>query len=222
MCVKMLRDLSLILPHDGKEPVTRSLFGQLLNAQKPDIFFDVGANVGIYSWQAKNHGVPVVFLFEADMENQRLLAKTIKANHLPKVFLIPCAVSDHVGVVNFVVDNASGATGSLLDHSKDAASLHSAYGMKQTISVPTVRLDIYTDFCRGKKVVIKIDVEGAEELVLRGGQHFFSEVMPWVIVECFDLKCLNFLLRLGYQVEPAGENGNFLLTPPSPPASYSP
>ena len=215
MYVKMLRDLSLILPHDGKEPVTRNLFDQLLRDQKPDLFFDVGANVGIYSWQAKSRGVQMVFMFEADRVNARLLARSIRANHLAEVFLIPCAVSDGVGVVNFIVDNASGSTGSLIDHSGSWASLHSAYGMKEVVSVPTLCLDIHTDFCCGKKVVVKIDVEGAEELVFRGGQHFFSEVMPWVIVECFDSSCLDSFRRLGYQVEPTGENENFLLTPPS-------
>jgi hypothetical protein len=30
-CVKLLRDLSLILPHDGKEKKTRERFDQLLS-----------------------------------------------------------------------------------------------------------------------------------------------------------------------------------------------
>ena len=47
--MKLLRDLGLILPHDGKEEKTREVFDQLLRAQSPDVFLDIGANVGIYS-----------------------------------------------------------------------------------------------------------------------------------------------------------------------------
>ncbi len=39
MYVKIFRDLSLILPHDGKESVTRNLFDKLLREQKPDVIF---------------------------------------------------------------------------------------------------------------------------------------------------------------------------------------
>ena len=76
MCVKLLRDLSLILPHDGKEAATRHRFDQLLREQKPEVFLDIGANVGIYSWHAKSLGVPVILMFEPDGVNARLLART--------------------------------------------------------------------------------------------------------------------------------------------------
>jgi len=117
----------------------------------------------------------------------------------------------------FVVDDASGATGSLVDHSGNRVSLHSTYGMKAAVACPTICLDVYTDYCRGKTVVLKIDVEGAEELVFQGGRTFFREVRPWMIVECFEPRQLDWLAELGYGLEPLDENGNFLLTPPSNP-----
>jgi FkbM family methyltransferase len=215
MFVKLMRDLSLILPHDGKEAATRHRFDRLLREQKPDVFLDIGANVGIYSWHAKSLGVPVILMFEPDGVNARLLARTVQANRFAGVFLIPCAVSASVGVAEFVVDHASGATGSLLDHSGNEASLHSAYGMKAAVACPTICLDAYTDYCRGKTVALKIDVEGAEELVFQGGRKFFREVRPWIIVECFEPRQLDWLAELGYGLEPLDENGNFVLTPPS-------
>ena len=217
MFVKLLRDLSLILPHDGKEAATRHRFDQLLREQKPEVFLDIGANVGIYSWHAKSLAVPVILMFEPDGVNAQLLARTIKANRFAGVFLIPCAVSANVGVAEFVVDHASGATGSLMDDSGNALSLHSAYGMKAAVACPTICLDAYTDYCSGKAVVLKIDVEGAEELVFQGGRRFFSEVRPWMIVECFEPKRLNWLSQLGYELDPIDENGNYMLTPPSTP-----
>jgi FkbM family methyltransferase len=217
MCVKLLRDLSLILPHDGKEAATRHRFDQLLREQKPEVFLDIGANVGIYSWHAKTLAVPVILMFEPDGVNARLLSRTIRANRFTGVFLIPCAVSASVGVAEFVVDHASGATGSLIDDSGNGASLHSAYGMKDSVTCPTICLDAYTDYCRSKAVVLKIDVEGAEDLVFQGGRRFFREVRPWMIVECFEPRKLDWLAELGHEIEPLDENGNFLLTPPSAP-----
>ena len=217
MCVKLLRDLSLILPHDGEEAATRHRFDQLLREQKPEVFLDIGANVGIYSWHAKSLAVPVILMFEPDGVNARLLARTVQANRFEGVFLIPCTVSASVGVAEFVVDHASGATGSLVDHSDNEASLRSAYGMKAAVACPTICLDAYTDYCRGKTVVLKIDVEGAEELVFQGVLRFIKEVRPWMIVECFEPRQLDWLAELGYEIETLDEKGNFLLTPLSTP-----
>ena len=217
MCVKLLRDLSLILPHHGKEACNTPSVRSIASRAKTRSVLDIGANVGIYSWHAKSLAVPVILMFEADGVNARLLSRTIRANHFTDVFLIPCAVSASVGVAEFVVDHASGATGSLIDHSGNGASLHSAYGMKDAVACPTICLDAYTDYCSSKTVVLKIDVEGAEELVFQGGRRFFREVRPWMIVECFEPRQLDWLAGLGYEIEPLDENGNFLLTPLSTP-----
>ena len=181
----------------------------------PNVFLDVGANVGPYSWHAKSQAVPVIFMFEPDLVNARLVAHTIKTNDFQNIFLIPCAVSSAVGVAEFMVAHASSAADSLMDHSANGAFLHSAYGMKEVVACPTISLDAYPDYCRGKKVVVKIDVEGAEEWVFLGGQRFFQEVLPWVIVECFDPRHLSGLAEIGYQTESLDKNGNYLLTPPS-------
>jgi hypothetical protein len=71
------------------------------------------------------------------------------------------------------------------------------------------------DYCRGKTVVLKIDVEGAEEFVFAGGRRFFMEVWPWVMVERFQPSRLNWLADLGYRIEGLDDCGNYLLTPPT-------
>jgi hypothetical protein len=63
-------------------------------------------------------------------------------------------------------------------------------------------------------LVLKIDVEGAEESVFVGGRRFFQEVWPWVIVECFEPSRLNWLADLGYRVGSLDDCGNYLLMPP--------
>lgn len=215
MFVKLLRDASLIFSSAEIEPVPRERFAQLLREQRPDVFFDIGANVGLYSWHARRYAPAVILMFEPDPVNARLCTRTIQASRYKGIFVIPCAVSRDVGVAEFVLDQASGATGSLVNHSANPSPLHWAYGMKAVVSCPTITLDSYVDYCCGKRVVLKIDVEGAEEFVFAGGRRFFQEVWPWVMVECFQPSRLNWLADLGYQIERLDDCGNYLLTPPT-------
>jgi FkbM family methyltransferase len=97
--------------------INRASVDRLLRTNTPDVFLDIGANVGIYLRHARNHDVPVIFLFEPDRNNARLLVRTIKANHFTSVYLIPCAVASRFGAAEFIVDKASSATGSLLNQS---------------------------------------------------------------------------------------------------------
>lgn len=221
MYVKFLRDLSLVLPHDGKEQKTRQLFIKMISELKPDVFIDIGANVGLYSWHAKRQEIPIILMFEPDRDNSRLLAKTIKANRMDGVFVLACAMSDQAGISEFVEDQASGATGSLVDRSASSESLHSAYGMNRKVLTPTLSLDSFADYCRDKRVFVKIDVEDAEDKVFMGGQAFFRDVMPFVLVECFEAERLSLFRHLGYAIRPLQENSNYLLMPPGAPFSVA-
>lgn len=213
--VKLLRDASVILAHKGKEVESRNSFIEILNKQKIQTFFDIGANIGSYSWAALAHGVDEVFLFEPDETNQRLLSKTIRKNDLARCYLVTFAVGETVGVAEFLIDHASGATGSLENHTKNISSLHYAYGMADTRTVPTLNLDIFAEYARSKRVMVKIDVEGAEVGVFKGGRKFFQQVYPFVLVECFERGRLRFFEEIGYSIHPLPENHNYLLSPPS-------
>ena len=70
--------------------------------------------------------------------------------------------------------------------------------------VPTVRIDTLVE-TRGERPpnIIKIDVEGAEELVLRGGTNLLTKQSPVLLIEVHHI-CLMFsiqklLLDWGYQ-----------------------
>ena len=212
--LKLLRDLSLILPHQGKESATQQAFSSLLGGGAVDVFVDVGANIGSYSWLAKEHRVRDIFMFEPDRTNCRLLMRTLRANRLEHVFLVPFAASASAGVATFYPDRASGATGSLENHRLNAHSLHAAYGMGESLAVPTLPLDLFADFCHGKRVLIKIDVEGAEASVFAGAMDLIRQTLPVIIVECFEPSKLEVMKPLGYAIQSLEENGNYLLMPP--------
>jgi FkbM family methyltransferase len=213
--LKLLRDLSLILPHQGNEIVTKKAFSLMLLQHPVDVFLDVGANIGSYSWLAKEHGVNDIFMFEPDRTNCRLLMRTLRANRLEHMFVVPFAASASAGVAVFYPDRASGATGSLENHRLNPHSLHAAYGMGGSIAVPTLPLDLFTDFCHGKSVAIKIDVEGAEASVFEGALDLIRQTLPWIILECFEPAKLSILSPLGYTIQSLEENGNYLLRPPA-------
>jgi FkbM family methyltransferase len=140
--------------------------------------------------------------------------RTLRANRLGHVFLLPFAASASAGVALFYPDRASGATGSLENDCLNPHSLHAAYGMGESVDVPTLPLDVFTDFCHGKRVLIKIDVEGAEASVLAGAMDLIRQTLPVIIVECFELSKLAAIQPLGYTIQSLKENDNYLLMPP--------
>ena len=71
------------------------------------------------------------------------------------------------------------------------------------------------DFCLGKRVAIKIDVEGAEVCVFAGALDLIRQALPWIIVECFEPSKLALLQQLGYTTQSLEENHNYLLKPPA-------
>jgi hypothetical protein len=69
-------------------------------------------------------------------------------------------------------------------------------------TVPTVRIDSL--IAKGEKApdVIKIDIEGAEYLALKGGSKLLAEKKPLLLLEvhhiCLMFNIQRFLLELGY------------------------
>ena len=107
--------------------------------------------------------------------------------------MLACAMSDQAGMSEFVEDLASDAICSLVDRSASSGSLHSAYGMKHKLIVPTLNIDAFTNSCRNKQVFVKIDVEDAEDKVFAGGHAFFADVMPMFLLNASTRRVWLFL-----------------------------
>src|SRR5713226_8854906 len=89
----LLRDISFWLLRKEPEPEVSRIFDFLVARLRPRVFWDVGANVGNYSWRlaAIDPGAELV-LFEPDPKNFRLLSKTVKNSDLSNARLLNCAV----------------------------------------------------------------------------------------------------------------------------------
>ena len=212
--VMLLRDFALLVPHRGAETRTCSLFLKALQFHKPEFFLDVGANVGSYSWAAANFDSSLaIWLFEPDETNVRLLRKTMDDNKLSRARLIPMAVASQNGEIEFLVDDVSGATGSVESDSSNASSLHAHYQLRNRVTVKCCCLDSFVEELRGHRVVIKIDVEGAEDQALAGARQLLAQVKPVIFIECFETAKMAILNELGYRVYDLQEGSNWLAIP---------
>ena len=122
------------------------------------VVVDIGANVGIYTLHALKAGAEV-YAFEPTPETFNILLHNVALNgfeYSPKVHLYNSAVSDREEMTEFAVVSNSCGHNSMFRENKD----------DKIIRVPTVRLD---DTLDGIKIdCFKVDVEGAEMLVLNG------------------------------------------------------
>lgn len=134
------------------------------------VFVDVGANVGIHTLVAARHlgADGRVFAFEPFPPNVERLRRNITLNHLENVEIVPVALSDVSGEVARMATRFSRSGNATLAERSDAA---------QVVEVPTMRFD---DWIGGKEIeridVLKIDVEGAEERVMRGMRSTLGRV----------------------------------------------
>ena len=212
VAVKVLRDASWIANSGNTEPGVRRAFALVLEHLKPATFWDIGANIGFYSWFVRLHpSVREVVMFEPNPTNFKLLSRTISRNAITNCKAMNVALSDQNGEAAFLVDRASGAGGSLEAVSclENTHSLHSAYRMGETIHCRTVTVDSLIAEGIPSPDFIKIDVEGAEHLVLGGADSCLSQRHPAMIIETVNADIIRRLKDAGYRVFRIDET-NFL------------
>lgn len=185
-----LRDFSTLISDNSLEPRTSRYFEALLAGFQPECFWDIGANIGDYSWRVANWSSGIdIWMFEPDLQNIKLLRRTISTNQLGRITLHPVAVSDHSGSIDFLVDSVSGAAGSILDHTSNTWSLHTTYGLSEKRQVDCIDLDSLREkLGTRRRLLIKIDVEGAEYLVLSGARRILREVRPMILFESLEME----------------------------------
>jgi FkbM family methyltransferase len=136
---------------------------------------DVGAHVGIYSLLASAKVGPNgnVVAIEPSPANARLLRQHLDFNQSRNVEVIEAAVADKPGHMSF----------NYRPIATDPASF--ANSIAYNISGESANVEVRTldDICSSlSPAVIKIDVEGAELLALRGAKKLLVKHRPTVIV----------------------------------------
>lgn len=158
---------------------------------------DIGANHGVYSLtmaqaiQPEGH----LWAYEPASSTADILAESIAANGFANISLERCALSDRVGT----------ATLSLHADSEMNAVVHDGDGSAgpcETIRLET--LDHHLDEKHWRDIAfMKIDAEGEEANILKGGQRFFAELSPLIQYEVkigidINLDLVDKFAALGY------------------------
>ena len=177
-----------------------AVFGPLRDALKPGgSFLDVGSNVGFYSMLALDvvGDTGAVHAFEIDERPLRCLRKTVQTENIRNLFLHEAAVGQSDGNTQIAMRADSGHTSMVNDG-----------GQRQ---VKLVALDTWWRNTGVRSIqAIKIDIEGAELLALKGAVGLLREERPVLVCETepewqarfgYDQKdLLKFLEGLGYRV----------------------
>jgi FkbM family methyltransferase len=162
------------------EPEIRTIFRAVL--QSGGICVDIGANVGWHtllmaSLVGANGRVLAV---EANPAMLKRLQDNLGANRLSQVEVVPFAMTEAEGEVEFYAPDASdpvSGTGRVIGTPSEATA-------GQTIRVQGRRLDTIIAATQIERLdLIKIDVEGFELPVLRSGEEAIAKFRPHVVFE---------------------------------------
>jgi FkbM family methyltransferase len=161
----------------GEPPLEPEVVDLVWRCLRPgSVFFDVGANLGLYSLLASRRvgSLGHVHAFEPAPAQFRHLEINARINGASNVILNNCAVSDSCAERDlFLSDGWNQGT-----HSFGAGP-----GRSVSCRVPCLTLDRYVEQRAVSRLdVIKVDVEGAEMLVFRGAEKTICSLSPRLIV----------------------------------------
>ncbi len=164
-------------------------------------FLDIGANVGKYSViiakQLKDKGF--VLCFEPEPKNLIALKRNLLLNKLNNVNIVPIALSDRKGNIDFYLNSENTGGHSLVNKTKNK------------ITVKSDKLDnvIKQQNVRNIKL-IKIDVEGAEMKVLKGAENLLKKDHPKIIFETdYPEIILPYLKKFHYNIKKISDRDYF-------------
>lgn len=205
----------IVLGPERKLPFGISYYTYLLGLYEPHIqqvllqwlrpggvFYDAGASIGFFSLVAARAVGPEgrVFAFEPFAQSAQRLRELMSLNSLQQCSVIEAAVADSEGTTDFfVAGSGNAATPSLFQGDR-----------AKKITVPKITLDRFA-VAQGHPDVIKLDVEGAETLALRGASKLLASNHPprWIIEihsEACDREVNQVLRSFGYTVNPLGRS----------------
>ena len=175
------------------------------------VIWDVGAHIGFHTLGFATAVGPTgrVVGFEPNPSNRSRLQQNLENNPdlASRIDILPCALSDRDGESPFVFSREIDSGASSMSF-LEGTTPHVDSGLStawETIRVPLRTVDgIIRDGSAPRPDVIKIDVEGAELLVLRGAAETLRTAPPTVIVEVHSARLVfelqQWLTSAGYDL----------------------
>ena len=177
-------------------------FAMLRHLVRPgDVVYDAGANLGLYArYLVSTLGAGRVVAFEPVADNRALLAENLRLGGIEdRVTVMPLALGDEDGEAEFQVDDMQSASGTLSKVTGGEACVgRRNLGLGPLVDrVRVRRLDtVIAEAGLPVPDVIKIDVEGAEGLLLRGAAGLLREHAPRLLVELHGVDCIRDVVGL--------------------------
>ncbi|WP_370574400.1 FkbM family methyltransferase [Methanomethylovorans sp.] len=179
------------------------------------VILDIGAHVGYHSMNfaqlVGQNGC--VYAFEPNIFNLRRFYLNLEKNAdlAKRIKIHDFAISDQTGDIEFNfssnVDDGK-SSGSFISgaHTPYQNHVYDNIGFSK-MSVKTISLDelLYSNEATLIPYLLKIDVEGAENLVLEGGYDMIKKYKPLILMEIHSIfnmfKTFEFFMPLGYKIE---------------------
>jgi FkbM family methyltransferase len=179
----------------------------------PKTVIDVGANVGQFTVAAANLFNPEqIHTFEPLPDCLQKLQKHVA--NLSSVKVYPTALGDRISTVSFNI-NSHRHSSSILRLSSSHVKAFPEAKETKTISIPVSTLDlVFANVEFSSPTLLKVDVQGYEANVLRGGRETLKRVDFVILEASFKLmyegellftELLPFMSELGFQfIRPVG------------------
>ena len=166
--------------------------------------WDVGGHRGLFSMLCARNGASRVLAFEPSASNIIAFREHLAANRslADRIEIVQAAIADRDGDVEFLVNERDGAVSQMRADGVDRYDHDNAASVQ---TVPVARLDSVwaaRSSCSAPSFV-KIDVEGAEALVLAGATRLLDAHHPIVLMELHNAAAgrasIAQLARAGYR-----------------------
>ncbi len=155
------------------ERQTLACFAACMGVAQKGAVFDIGGNVGVFSWMAAILGDRRVIAFEPFPA----LADTIESIAVKNGLAIEVerrALSEKSGTAEFFISNKSDCSHSLNEEFRCSG---------ESIVVDIDTFDLCCQRLNAKPAIVKIDTETTEPAVLRGAQATIAAERPWILCE---------------------------------------
>lgn len=165
------------------------------------VFLDIGSNIGSYSVSMMDICADII-AFEPHPYTSKRCKMNFLLNNISENNVKQLALSDSIGKIHFSDYGGSSTINHIVNDNSG-------------IEVEVTTLDKFIEennFLIENKYIIKIDVEGFEEQVLRGGANFLSNYnIKGIVFECFSQdKVFEILKEYGYEdIKKLSENNYF-------------
>lgn len=173
-----LRTLQYYTVYGGWEKYTTQIFKEVV--KNGDVVIDAGANMGYYTLLASRlvGAEGKVYSFEPEDNNYDMLCRNIKLNGYANIITEKKAVGDKTCTLSLYLDD------------EDIGS-HSLYGdrRQRSVKVDVIRLD---EYFKNRNIIniVKLDIEGAEYLAMKGMQNIIKRNNDIKIFIEINLPCL--------------------------------